>query len=57
MITADAVTKRGLFVVHRVGDRLFFEIPGKELGKDQLLIGRYARAAARDPLAPGGGGF
>jgi hypothetical protein len=57
VVTPDAVTKRGLFIVHRIGDRLMFEIPPKELGKDQLLIGRYTRAAAADPAAPGGGGF
>src|SRR5688572_10733308 len=56
VITADAKTKRGLLIVHRVGDRLFFEIPRRELGRDQLLIGRYTRAAAADPGAPGGGG-
>ena len=54
VITAEAKTKRGLFGVHRVGDRLYFEIPRRELGRDQLLIGRYARAAA--PTGGGGGG-
>ncbi len=44
-----------MFAVHRVGDKLFFEIPGKELYKDMLIVGRYARAAATDPLTPGGG--
>ena len=57
VITADAKTKRGLMIVHRIGDRLFFEIPRRELGRDQLLIGRYTRAAAADPATPGGGGF
>ena len=56
VITAEARTKRGLFSVHRVGDRLFFEIPRRELGKDQLLIGRYARAAAPSDGGGGGGG-
>ena len=55
VITADARTKRGLLIVHRIGDRLFFEIPRRELGKDQLLVGRYTRAAAADPSTPGGG--
>ena len=55
VITPDAVTKRGLFVVHRIGDRLLFEIPPKELGKDQLLIGRITRAPATDPAQPTGG--
>lgn len=55
VITADARSKRGLFAVHRVGDRLYFEIPRRELGRDQLLIGRFTRAAAADPAQPGGG--
>ena len=54
VITAQAQTKRGLFAVHRVGDRLYFEIPAKELNKDMLVLGRYARAAAADPNNPGG---
>jgi hypothetical protein len=56
VITADAKTRRGLFAVHRVGERLYFEIPAKELNKDQLVVGRYARAAATTPT-PTGGGF
>src|SRR5688572_3118690 len=55
VITAEAQTRRGLFAVHRVGDRLFFEIPRGELNKDMLMVGRYARAAAADPNLPGGG--
>ena len=35
VITREAVTRRGMFTVHRVGDRLYFEIPAKELGKDE----------------------
>src|SRR5688572_15961959 len=46
VITSDARTRRGLFNVHRVNDRLYFEIPRRELGKDQIAIGRYTRAAA-----------
>jgi hypothetical protein len=55
VITSEARTRRGLMIVHRIGDRLLFEIPRRELGKDQLLIGRYTRAAAADPSQPGGG--
>jgi hypothetical protein len=55
VITPNARTRRGLFATHIVGDRLYFEIPRRELGKDMLLIGRYARAAAADPNLPGGG--
>jgi hypothetical protein len=55
VITAEAKTKRGLMNVHRIGERLFFEIPRRELRKDQLLIGRYARAAAPEGGRGGGG--
>ncbi|MEP6991393.1 MAG: zinc-dependent metalloprotease [bacterium] len=54
VITSEAKTRRGLFATHRVGDRLYFEIPASELGKDELIVGRYARAAASDPMGPGG---
>jgi hypothetical protein len=47
-----------LFITHRVGDRLFFEIPARELGKDELVVGRYARAAAGNQTpGPGTPGF
>ncbi|MEO7647995.1 MAG: DUF5117 domain-containing protein, partial [Gemmatimonadaceae bacterium] len=55
VITSEAITRRGMFAVHRVGDKLFFEIPRREMYKDMLIVGRYARAAAADPAAPGGG--
>ena len=55
VITSEAKTRRGLFSTHRVGDRLYFEIPARELNKDELIVGRYARAAAADPNLPGGG--
>ena len=55
VITSAAQTRRGMFAVHRVGDRLYFEIPRRELDKDMLIVGRYARAAAVDPNVPGGG--
>jgi hypothetical protein len=56
VITSDAVTRRGMFAVHRVGDRLYFEIPRREMGKDMLVVGRYARAAASNPTPTGGFG-
>lgn len=46
VITAEAKTRVGMFKVHRVGDRLYFEIPAKELDKDELMVGRLARAPA-----------
>lgn len=54
VITRDAKTRRGMFAVHRVNDKLYFEIPKNELNKDMLLVGRFARAAAANPRLPGG---
>jgi hypothetical protein len=54
VITRDARTRRGMFAVHRVNDKLYFEIPQRELNKDMLLVGRYTRAAAANPRLPGG---
>jgi hypothetical protein len=42
VITSAAETQRGLFATHRIGERLYFEIPRRELGKDLLLISRAA---------------
>jgi hypothetical protein len=54
VITRDAKTRRGMFAVHRVNDKLYFEIPKSELNKDMLLVGRFTRAAAANPRLPGG---
>jgi hypothetical protein len=43
-----------MFAVHRVNDKLYFEIPKREFNKDMLLVGRYTRAAAANPRLPGG---
>src|SRR5687768_6289125 len=57
VITREARTVRGLFHVHTVGDRLYFEIPRRELGKDQLAIGRYTRAPAPSGTTGGFGTY
>jgi Met-zincin/Domain of unknown function (DUF5117)/Domain of unknown function (DUF5118) len=49
VITKEAKTRVGMFKTHIVGDKLYFEIPSKELNKDMLMVGRFERAAA----APG----
>ena len=54
VITAEAKTKRGLFAVHQLNDRTYFEIPARELGKDMLIVGRLARAASQNPTRTGG---
>ena len=40
VITREAITTRGLFSTHRVGDDLFFEIPRTALGREMILIAR-----------------
>lgn len=54
VITAEARTRRGMFAVHQVGEKLYFEIPRRELGRDELIVGRYAAAAATAPNLPPG---
>jgi Met-zincin/Domain of unknown function (DUF5117)/Domain of unknown function (DUF5118) len=54
VITGEAKTKRGLFAVHQLNDRTYFEIPRRELGKDMLIVGRIAKAASQNPTRTGG---
>jgi len=46
VITKDAVTDDGLFKVHKVGEKYFFEIPNEYVGKDMLLVSRIAKLPA-----------
>lgn len=43
VITKDAVTQRGIFTVHRIKSRLYYEIPPSELGKEYLWVTKVAR--------------
>ncbi|HEV8217315.1 MAG TPA: DUF5118 domain-containing protein, partial [Gemmatimonadaceae bacterium] len=43
VVTGQAQTKSGLFKVHRVGERVLFEIPRRELNKDLLLVQEIAQ--------------
>src|SRR5579872_355784 len=36
VINKDAKSKKGLFTVHQIGDRFYYEIPKSELGKQYL---------------------
>ncbi|WP_316814647.1 zinc-dependent metalloprotease [Pedobacter nyackensis] len=46
VITAKAKTDNGLFKVHYVEDRYFFEIPDSLLGREILAVNRISKAAA-----------
>ncbi len=56
VITRDAITREGLFKVHRVGDTILFEIPAEELNKEMLLISRPVSSTLQDPGGFFGGG-
>jgi hypothetical protein len=44
VITRVARSDSGLFLVHRVGTRLYFEVPDSLLGRDMLLISKIHQA-------------
>jgi hypothetical protein len=46
VITDKATTDSGVFIIHRLGDKLFYEIPRAALDKPFLLVMRYAAAPA-----------
>ena len=46
VITEKAITHPGLFTVHRVEDKWYFEIPDSIFGRDILVSTRYDRTSA-----------
>lgn len=53
VITKDAVTDEGLFKVHKIKDKYYYEIPNNKLEKDMLWVSRIAQI----PTGLGGGYF
>jgi len=51
VITDKARTSRGLFAVHKVDDKYYFEIPVKLLGRDILVVNRVAKSSVESPKA------
>lgn len=43
VITKETVSDSGLFIVHRVDEKLYYEIPTSYLGKELLLVSRIAK--------------
>lgn len=43
VITKDAKSKAGIFTVHQVKDKYYYEIPKSELGKDFLWVSQIAK--------------
>ena len=52
VITKEAKTSQGVFKVHQVGTRYYYEIPTTELGKEFLLVSQIAR----NTMGAGNGG-
>ena len=46
VITDKAITKKGLFHVHRMEDKWFFELGDSVLGRDILIVNRISKAPA-----------
>jgi hypothetical protein len=44
VITAKAITHKGLFVVHSIEDSYYLEIPDGLLGREMLLVNRLAKS-------------
>lgn len=52
VITAKAKTDKGLFSVHKLDDKYFYEIPDSLLGREMLMVTRIAKTA--DKIGYGG---
>ncbi|MEC7755320.1 zinc-dependent metalloprotease [Roseivirga sp. UBA1976] len=46
VITKDAESDEGLFNVHKLDDKYYFEIPDALLGRDMLMVTRIAKTAS-----------
>ncbi|MGZ5134078.1 MAG: zinc-dependent metalloprotease [Flavitalea sp.] len=46
IITEKAITKKGLFQVHKLDDKWFFELGDSVLGRDILIVNRISKAPA-----------
>lgn len=43
VITKEAISTPGLFSVHRIGEKIFFEIPVSRLNQEYLLVSRISK--------------
>ena len=50
IITDKSISKTGLFTVHKVEDKYYFEVPNNLLGKEIMCVTRYSKV-------PGGAGI
>ena len=54
VITDSAVTQKGLFWIHKVEDKWYFEIPNKLFEKQILIVNRFAKVSANRAQTYGG---
>lgn len=54
VITSKAKTSKGMFTVHKVEDKFFFEIPAGMMGRDILVVNRISKSAAGSRSVGGG---
>lgn len=54
VITDKAITRRGMFTIHKVEDKYYFEIPLKLLGRDILVMNRISKSSIETPKTFGG---
>ena len=47
VIPDDAQTDEGLFIVHQVNNKFYYEIPDSVLGREMLLVTRISKAAEK----------
>ncbi|MCH5690932.1 DUF5117 domain-containing protein [Niabella sp. W65] len=46
VITGKAITTKGMFTLHKIDDKYFFEIPADMFERDILVVSRLSKAAA-----------
>ncbi len=51
VITEKAITKKGLFAVHKIEDKYYFEIADKMLNRDILCVNRVSKSSIQVPKA------
>src|SRR5436190_3023283 len=51
VITDKAITRKGMFTIHKVDERYYFELPSKLLGRDILVVNRVSKSSVESPKA------
>ncbi len=54
VITEKAKTLKGLFTVHKIEDKYYFELPAKMMGRDILVLNRVSKSSIESPKGFGG---